>query len=53
MNNGLIPGGTSFKRERQSVFFTHVNPMDDQNGLRETLCKTLGNAFKILYVGAI
>ena len=38
MNNGLIPGGTSLKRDRQAVFFTIVNPMDNQDGFGETLC---------------
>ena len=38
VNNGLIPGGTSLKRDRQAVFFTIVNPMDNQDGFGETLC---------------
>ena len=33
---GLIPGGRSLKRGRQSVFYTTVNPMADDNGMRET-----------------
>ena len=32
--SGLIPGG-SLKRDRQSVFFTAVNPMDDDQGMGE------------------
>ena len=36
VNNGLVPGGTSLKRGRQAVFFTVVNPMHNQQGLRET-----------------
>ena len=36
--NGLIPGGTSLKRGRQSVFFTTVNPMEDVHGIGETPC---------------
>ena len=35
IRNGLIPGGTSFKRGRQAVFFTPVNPMDHGCGLGE------------------
>ena len=27
IQSGLIPGGRSHKRDRQSVFFTAVNPM--------------------------
>ena len=38
VNNGLIPGGFSTKMGRQAVFFTVVNPMDDKQGFRETLC---------------
>ena len=38
MNHGLIPGGVSLKTGRQAVFFTEVNPMDNQDGLGETLC---------------
>ena len=38
MNHGLIPGGVSLKIGRQAVFFTVVNPMDNQDGLGETLC---------------
>ena len=37
MNHGLIPGGVSLKTGRQAVFFTVVNPMDNQDGLGETL----------------
>ena len=35
---GLIPGGQSLKRDRQSVFFTAVNPMDDDQSMEETRC---------------
>ena len=38
MNYGLIPGGVSLRTGRQAVFFTIVNPMDNQDGLGETLC---------------
>ena len=36
IRNGMIPGGRSLKRGRQAVFFTAVNPMEDENGLGET-----------------
>ena len=35
---GLMPGGRSLKRGRQSVFFTITNPMEDDNGIVETPC---------------
>ena len=38
MNHGLIPGGVSLKTGRQAVFFTVVNPMNNQDGSGETLC---------------
>ena len=38
MHNGLVPGGFSTKTGRHAVFFTVVNPMDDEQGLRETFC---------------
>ena len=38
MNHGLIPGGVSLKTGRHAVFFTVVNPMDNQDGLEETFC---------------
>ena len=38
VNHGLIPGGVSLKTGRQAVFFTVVNPMVNQDGLRETSC---------------
>ena len=38
MNHGLIPGGVSLKTDRQAVFFTVVNPMDNQDGLGEAVC---------------
>ena len=37
-NCGLILGGVSLKTGRQAVFFTVVNPMDNQDGWGETLC---------------
>ena len=38
VNHGLIPGGVSLRMGRQAVFFTVVNPMDNQDGLGESLC---------------
>ena len=38
IRSGLIPGGRSLKRRRQSVFFTPVNPMNDDKGMEETPC---------------
>ena len=38
IRGGLILGGRSLKRRRQSVFFTFVNPMDDDKGMEETPC---------------
>ena len=38
VNHGLIPGGVSLRMGRQAVFFTVVNPMDNQDGSGETLC---------------
>ena len=35
IQSGLIPGGKSFRRDRQSVFFTAVNPMDTRQDRRE------------------
>ena len=37
VNHGLILEGVSLKTGRQAVFFTVVNPMDNQDGLGETL----------------
>ena len=37
MNHGLIPGGVRLRTGRQAVFFTFVNPMDNQDGLGEIL----------------
>ena len=34
----LIPGGRSPKKDRQSVFFTAVNPIDDHQDLEEVQC---------------
>ena len=65
VNHGLIPGGVSLRTGRHAVFFTIVNPMDNQVGLEgRTLyatrykqksrhTKILGNAFRIQYFGAI
>ena len=36
--SGLIPGGRSLKRGRQSVFFTITKPMGDYHGMGETSC---------------
>ena len=36
VNHGLIPGGVSLRTGRQAVFFTYVNPMDNQDGLGKT-----------------
>ena len=38
VNHGLISGRVSLKTGRHTVFFTAVNPMDNQDGLGETLC---------------
>ena len=38
IRGGLIPGGRSLERDRQSVFFTTVNPMDDDQSTEESLC---------------
>ena len=38
IRSGLIPGGQSPKRGRQSVFFTTVKPMEDDNCMEETSC---------------
>ena len=38
IRNGLIPGGKSLRRGRQAVFFTTVNPMEDENVMGETPC---------------
>ena len=59
----LIPGGSSLKRDRQSVFFTVVNPTDDDQSMEEILWdldrpriapyKILGDLIKIRHIGAI
>ena len=36
--HGLVPGGVSLRTGRQAVFFTVVEPMDNQDGLGENLC---------------
>ena len=38
VNHGSSPGGVSLKTGRQAVFFSFVNPMDNQDGFGETLC---------------
>ena len=38
VNHGLIPGGVSLKQTDMLVFFTVVNPMDDQDVFWETPC---------------
>ena len=38
VNHGLIPEGVRLKTSRHAVFFTVVNPMDNQDGSGETLC---------------
>ena len=38
VNHGWIPAGVSLKTGRHAVCFTVVNPMDNQDGLGETLC---------------
>ena len=38
IRSGLIPGGRSLQRDRQSVFFTAVNPMDDDQSMEEIRC---------------
>ena len=63
MNHGLIPGGVSLRTGRQAVFFTVVNPMDNQDGFEETLFdlsqariapyNIVGNAYRKHYFGAI
>ena len=64
MNHGLIPGRVSLKTGRHAVFFTVVNPMDNQDGLEETLCdlskakiapykEYLETLFRIQYFGAL
>ena len=35
VKSGLIPGGRSLKSDRQLVFFTAVNPMDETGDLKE------------------
>ena len=35
IKSGLIPGGRSLRKDRQSVFFTAVNPMDARQDLEE------------------
>ena len=37
-HNGLVLGGFSTETGRHAVFFTVVNPMDDEQGLGETCC---------------
>ena len=37
-NHGLTPGGVGLRTGKQAVFFTAVNPMDNQDGSGETQC---------------
>ena len=63
VRNGLVPGGFSTKTGRHALFFTVVNPMDDEQGSRETFAnyqkqesrfsRILGNHLRTLYIGAI
>ena len=63
IRSGWIPGGRSLKRDRQSMFFTAVNPMDDDQSMEEVRCdldkpritpyKKLGDLVKIQCIGAI
>ena len=59
VRNGLVPRGFSTKTGRYAVFFTVVDPMDDEEGLRETFCVLSkariapGKHFKTKYIGAI
>ena len=39
IRGGLIPGGRSLRRDRQAVFFTTVNPMDEWKKLFSSLDK--------------
>ena len=62
-NARVNPGGFSTKTGRYAVFFTVVNLMDDEKGLREIFCdlskqesrltRFLGNHFKSRFFGAI
>ena len=38
IRSGMIPGGRGLKRDRQSVFFTAVNTMDDDQSMEEIRC---------------
>ena len=38
MRNGLVPGGFSTTTGIYAVFFTVVDPMADEQGLRGTFC---------------
>ena len=40
LHNGLVPGGFSTKTGRCAVFFTVVDPLDDEQGLLETFCNS-------------
>ena len=41
VRDGLVPGGFSTKTERHAVFFTVVNPMDDEHGFWETFLRII------------
>ena len=62
VHNGLTPGGLSTETGRYAVFFTVVDPMDDNQayGRRSAIChkqesrlKNLGKHLQIQYFGAI
>ena len=61
MQSGLIPGGRSNRKDRQSVFFTAVNPIDIQLDRREVeydldkprIANTLGELITVQCIGAI
>ena len=38
IRSGLIPGERRLKRDKQSVFFTAVNPVDDDQSMEEIRC---------------
>ena len=49
VNHGLVPGGFSTKTGRYAVFFTVVDPMDDEQGLREDLLRFITSKCRALY----
>ena len=38
IRRALIPGRRSLKKDRPSVFFTAINPMDDDQSMEEIRC---------------